>query len=287
MVTKKTKNSKIRNTVFRFFNVVIYPEEHQKEKNYIIALDKIFKRGTSVYTYQDKITKMYSLNRLSDESLIYGTIINYTKLKGEERCYNEETGMIEEKEMDPNLNPNCKEWEFYFMPSKHRMAIPKNGRVSYSQIVKFFEVELKEVADSIGCDRIEFNPVATKNAIKDIFELDTIERLEVTVSYTNNDMNEGYDQLISDELSAQGVDNLKTIATGGKGAPFTLKKRSYLGGIVTLAQEYGKAMAKGVKDNIRKTINTIHYPLEKKWKISEENLYSDIKDIIERRNEDE
>ena len=32
MVTKKTKNSKIRNTVFRFFNVVIYPEEHQKEK---------------------------------------------------------------------------------------------------------------------------------------------------------------------------------------------------------------------------------------------------------------
>ena len=279
------QQSKRRNTVFRFFNVVIYPEQYQKEENYVLAFQKIFERGTTLYTYQNKVTKMYSMNKLADGSMLFGSLINYTKLKGEERCYDETSGQIVEKSVDPNLNPNCKEWLFYFVPSKHRMAMPKIGSVSFSQIVKFFESELAEVVASIGCEKIEFYPVATQNAIDDIFDLDTIERLDMTVTYTNNDLNEGYDQLIADELASQGVNSLRTVAEGAKGAPFRLRKESYLGGILSLSKEYGKAVAKGIKGNIRKTINTMYYPLEKKWKITEDNKYNDIKEVIERRNE--
>lgn len=279
------QKSKSKNTVFRFFNVVIYPEAYQKEENYILAFKKIFERGTTVSTYQNKVTKMYSLNTLNDGSMLFGTIINYTKLKGEERCYDEEIGKIVDRAVDPNMNPNCKEWLFYFMPSKHRMAIPKIGSVSFSQVVRFFESELAEVVAAVGCDKIEFYPVATQNAIEEIFELDAIERLEMTVTYTNNDLNEGYDQLIADEMAEQGVNNLKTVATGAKGQSFRLKKESYLGGILKLSKEYGMAVAKGVKDSVKKTINTKHYPLEKKWKVSEESLYNDIKDVIEKRDE--
>lgn len=36
------QQNKNRNTVFRFFNVVIYPEKYQKEENYDLAFQKIY-----------------------------------------------------------------------------------------------------------------------------------------------------------------------------------------------------------------------------------------------------
>ena len=72
------------------------------------------------------------------DGLIYGSLINYTKLN-EEGWFNEETEEIEDVNINPNLNPNSKEWEYFFLPQAHRLAIFEDANTSSSQIAYFFE----------------------------------------------------------------------------------------------------------------------------------------------------
>ena len=67
------------------------------------------------------------------DGLIYGSLINYTKLN-EEGWFNEETEEIEDVNINPNLNPNSKEWEYFFLPQAHRLAIFEDANTSSSQI---------------------------------------------------------------------------------------------------------------------------------------------------------
>ena len=86
------------------------------------------------------------------DGLIYGSLINYTKLN-EEGWFNEETEEIEDVNINPNLNPNSKEWEYFFLPQAHRLAIFEDANTSSSQIAYFFEDALNSHTRIIKVNR--------------------------------------------------------------------------------------------------------------------------------------
>ena len=98
------------------------------------------------------------------DGLIYGSLINYTKLN-EEGWFNEETEEIEDVNINPNLNPNSKEWEYFFLPQAHRLAIFEDANTSSSQIAYFFEDALNKVTDKNKGENVKVNIVATEDAI--------------------------------------------------------------------------------------------------------------------------
>ncbi|MFK1787220.1 DUF4747 family protein [Bacteroides fragilis] len=160
------------------------------------------------------------------DGLIYGSLINYTKLN-EEGWFNEETEEIEDVNINPNLNPNSKEWEYFFLPQAHRLAIFEDANTSSSQIAYFFEEALNKVTDKNKGENVKVNIVATEDAIEKIFNAVQLTNLEIKVSYTNNDNNDEWEAIIDEQMKESEVSVVSTKVSGTKKKPIKLKKKNF------------------------------------------------------------
>lgn len=263
----------------RFFNVVIQPAHKQNEDNYKALINEIFSKGYEYITAPDKKTKMRSLNTSSD--MVFGTLVNYMKLDTDDLWYNSANDDFEQVDVDPNLNPKGKEWEYYFYPKTHRIAIPSKRGVSHGQIYNFFSKAFKDAANTLGFEDAAVNIVTSSEGIEAIFNLTEIEKLTVEVSYSNNDNNDAFDQAIDDQLKDMNIGKLKTTAQPPKNSRFTLKKDSYLGALVRLCKNNGWAKAEGRVMGHVKKVNTDQYPKEFELKkVTDENILQKITEAI-------
>lgn len=270
----------------RLFNVVILNQQYHNSKYYIELFEHIQKEGKTYVINSEKRIRIHSYG--STDDLLYGTVVNYTKLTGK-NWYDEETNVITEVDLKDTLNPNSKQWTFYFQPSTHCIAVPSTNRVSYPQIIKYFQLSLNNASEVLGFGEISVTPVVSSSYVKDIQELDCINSLSIKVHYSNNDNNEAADDIMTimdKQLKSQNVQNLEVKASGTKGNPIKLIYDTFLSGILLLSEKNGSATAKGTKDSREVTLHTEDYPrVISVSNVTENNILSKIKEAIYRRND--
>lgn len=272
------KDQKEKSKKIRLYNIAIYPEECQSTERYIQLFKKVKEEKIRINTYSDKNTRIRTL--YEHDGLIYGSLINYTQLN-EEGWFNEETEEIEDVDINPNLNPNSKEWEYFFLPQAHRLAIFENAKTSPTQIASFFERALNEVTDKDKDESVKINIIATEDAIEKIFNAEQLTRLEINVSYTNNDNNDEWEAVIDKQMKQSEVSDVSTTASGTKKKPIKLKKQTFLGGMLKLSRENGYAKATAYFDGRRKKIDTKEHPLIEEVRYeNEDSLLNRIKSRI-------
>ena len=275
----ENKKEKGRNVKLRMFNVVIQPVGQQKEENYVALIDYIFNDGKSFCTAPDKFTKLRAINKAGH--IIYGTLVNYTVLKEGSPWYNTETNSFEEHPVDPSLNPNAKEWDFYFDTEHHRIAVISKRGISFPQIYNYFTQAFAKASEVMPFDDITVNSITSNEGIELIFALEEIESLTVEVSYSNNDNNEDWEAAIDNQLQEMGAGRIKTTVKAPKKGRMALKSDSFLGGMIKLSKNNGSAKAEGKLEGKKTKVNTDSYPREIILnKVTEENLLAKIKSAI-------
>ena len=264
----------------RYYNVVIQPAEFHQTENYVELMKRVFCGGQSIATGSDKVTKMRLLDVAND--IMHGQLINYSTLSTK-NWYDNNADRVVEHDTEPNLYPNAREWDFYFMPEKHRMAVVIKRGVSWSQFEKYFAKSFEHVCEGLEFDNVQFNRVATSQGLEEIFKLDTINSLEIEVSYSNNDNNDAFTTAIDDEFKESNVSLLKAKAVGTKEHPIKLRKegKSVLNSLLNLTRNNGFAKAKGKEGRNSKTINTRDFPqISKLLRVSADSIYTRVKDAI-------
>lgn len=266
---------KSRQLKLRFFNIVIHPSDKHKEQCYIDLFDKIFEQGKTYETGGDRRTKIRTYSKT--KNTICFTLVNYVTLE-ENGWYDEKQDNMIEYKVDPNVHPNCKEWNLYFIPSKHRLAVEVKKGVSWAQLRQYMSKTLQDAGDALGYDEVRFTQETSKECIDEIFALDSINTLEIEVSYSNNDTNDITAQLIDDEFKKSNVSTIKAKAVSSKGNPIILAKdKGVLPSLVKLTQHNGHAKAIGKMGDRPKTINTNDYPMERKLtKVKTGNLLDKV-----------
>lgn len=275
MEEKKDKPKQLR---LRMYNVVIHPAKMQSVEAYISLFDKIHTLARTYDTGTDKRTKLRSYSKAED--VIFGTLINYSTLDGE-NWYDSSSDEVVTHRIEPNIFPNAKEWDFYFLPEKHRMAVVVKRGVSWIQFEKYMNKAFLDAAESLGLDEVRFTNETSQEGIDEIFSLESIDSIEIEVSYSNNDTNDITAEFIDRELKKSNVNVYKTKATGTKLNPILLgNARSYLGSLVMLSKHNGFTKAIGKFNHRTKKINTNNYPSVETVKVTEQNKLSIIKNLI-------
>lgn len=192
-------------------------------------------------------------------------------------------------DLPSNLFPNLVISEYVFIPEAHRFYFKSTSKVTVNNVVDFFKTSLK---DLIGeNEQFAVNEMTSKDLIERILKADVLVRLEVDISYTNNDLGsssakEALDKLfkVADAAKAHIV---MTPADKSKGldTSSTLVK-----GLVELTHENGVAKAT-IKEAGRKRaipISTKNHP-EKIPVETEKNglpFWELVKKIILKRRSD-
>lgn len=272
-VKEKTKQLRLR-----FYNVVIHPASKHEPQFYIDLYEKVFKQTRTYDIGNGKRTKMRSFSKSAE--MIHGTLINYTTLDND-NWYNESSDEVVTHETEPNIYPNAKEWDFFFYPEKHRMAVVIKQGVSWSQFENYFNKAFADACDALGYDEVKLTQETSQEGIDEIFALESIESLEVEISYSNNDINDITAAAIDDEFKNSNVSTIKTKVTGVKGNPLTLIADKYLGALVKLSKHNGYAKATGKVGHRVKKVNTRDYPKVSTLKqVTSNNLLQSIRDAI-------
>lgn len=273
----KEKEKKIR---LRFYNIVIHPADKHKPEFYILLFDKIRDLGTAYATATDKKTKLRSYAKSND--LIQCTLINYTQLDANDDWYNEQTDELFHHNVDPNIYPHAKEWDIYFYPNNHRMAVVAKKGISWSQIVTFFTKAFDDVCYSLGFDEVKITQETSQEGLDEIFNFDSIDSIEIEVSYSNNDTNDITAMAIDSQFKQNNVSCIKTKAEGSKGRPLTLKNDdTYLASLVKLSKHNGFAKAQGKVGRHVKKVNTKNYPMVQTLKkVTSKNIFQKVFNLI-------
>ena len=273
------KYKKPKDVKLRFYNVVIHPSDKHNPEYYVALFDKIHQQGRTYDTGGEKRTKMRTYEKT--ESWISFTLINYTTLDVKD-WYDELSDKLVEHEVEPNIYPNGKEWDLVFIPEKHRLAVIVKRGLSYSELVNYLKKAFKDASEALGYDEVKLTQETSQEGIDEIFALDTIDSIEIEVSYSNNDTNDITASLIDNQFKGSNISSIKTKAVGTKGKPITINdKNDFIPSLVKLSKHNGYTKAKGKVGNKPKVVNTNNYPkVEVLKKVQSQNLWQAIKGCV-------
>ena len=270
---------KAKDVNLRFYNVVIHPSDKHEPRFYVNLFDKIHEQGKVYNTGNDKKTKLRIYSKANE--VIQCTLINYTTL-GDDNWYDETEDKLVKHEIEPNIYPHAKEWDIYFLPAKHRMAIVAKRGLSWGQIESYFTKAFEDAGSVLGYDEVKLTQETSQEGIDEIFKLESIDSIEIEVSYSNNDINDLTEAAIDSEFKRNNVSSIKTKATGTKGKPLTLHNDdSYMAALVKLSRHNGYAKAIGKIGRKQRKVNTRDYPMVSTLKkVTSNNIFQKVKDAL-------
>ena len=239
----------------RCYNIVIQPVESQDKENYTKLFKKFFELNPPVCVYGDRYMRFKSMN-FSEDGLIYGTLVNFVQLSGED-WYNSETNDYENVNVNPSLHPNVKEYNYYFSPSKHKLYIEIG--VAVKQADKFLTTLISQATQALGYDAV-CNVVSSQESIERIISAKRLTRLVIRIHYSNSDNPDGWAGMIDNDNKESNIRTLKVEATGTKGNPIELENNNMMLGCLSLSRVNGDAIATVVTDNGTEHISTQDSP---------------------------
>lgn len=240
---------------FKFINFVLFPDEKQKPIEYVKVLSSIYDHKLRVRTYGDRYTFIRTFEREGDN--YHGVFCNAVFIAADSKAVNSETNEIVLSGTDPKKGLGVKEWEYWFFPKYHRMAIKTTA--SQAQILKFLNAVFIETL--VLEDSFSINVEVDKQTIDKIISAPALTRLYVKISYTNND-NLGYWQgIIDEQLRKMHAKDSIIEMRGTKSIPIDVSQSEMARGYLHLSRSNGYAEASLVnEDGSINRLNTKEHP---------------------------
>lgn len=157
-----------------------------------------------------------------------------------------------EVKIPDGMAANSKQTVFYFLPENHRLAL-KTGpnSLSATQAKRFFERAFRAVLAK--GQTVEIDVAPSEVQYQRITESKSLSRLDIVLTYSNNDMTSDFAALIEKELKNTNSGRWHITATAEKGELLDLRQSSVLQGALELARDNGKVTATEVEPSGRKT----------------------------------
>lgn len=263
----KRKNKTLRLYVF---NVKLYSNDREGEQAYVEIFTKIFRnkiRG-AVALDADCILRTQFVGQEGSRKFLYGKIARFTRLDEKQWFDIERMELRNDVSIPPGVFPNIKETEYFFIPQAHRFCVVDTpGTVSLNMAGKFLKKAL-EVAREPD-EETEVVIEQDVNGFEEILSAQAIRKLQVEISYSNNDTNEESAEFIDGQLKQLRAKTFKIEAIPDSSGSLQ-PNHTIVSGALKLAQSNGSAKATIVdQENIRRVVQTTSYPRKERVLLKE------------------
>ena len=261
----------------QIINIKLRPKESHLPQRYVELIDSIFSQKISINTYSDKYTRIQSLYGKKTD-IIYGELVNFTKLNPDLPSYDTESNELKMVEFDTKIGPNAKTCEYFFVPKHHKFVLIHNSKISINQIVKFLEKSTKEVLKEN--EGIDITIEKSSESIERIINSQA-QYIKVSLSYSNNANNDVWAAALDEEYRNNGVKAVEAIYKSDKNKLIDISKTQSIKGNIELSQSNGYVEANVMENDKIIHINTNDHP-----RIEKISFINDIvQSVLEKVNE--
>ncbi|MCQ9640146.1 DUF4747 family protein [Chryseobacterium sp. WG14] len=253
---------------FNIINIKIHSKEDNKQALYSQMINQIFnftdfnvKIGNKNGLVLKKIDKnpinksllgseFYELQYKSYE--IYECEFIKYKIE-DEKDKHYDTKRKEIKPGNPNavVKPNAYEIPFYFIPAVHRLLLPIKSKVTPKQVELFFKEALLKIYETESYFNIDI--AKSVDEVEKIFNFKTLDKLQLEISYTNDDLGDDEKLFMDTLLKESNVNKYKAEFDSEKKESLNLDSKLIKGGI-ELSKENGTLKATGTNSFDNKVI---------------------------------
>lgn len=240
-------------------NLKIHSKDEKKEILYSDVIEKIYnlegffvkigaKNGLSLKKiHKTNIStdllgnEYWSFNK--NNFIIYeGEFVKYKIEDENDKYYN--TISKELKPGDPNSieKPNAIPIKFYFVPEIHRIFLPVNSGVTPIQAMNYFDKALLNIFEKQEFFNVEI--AKSSEVIDRIYEFQSLKKLEISVSYTNDDLGNDAKKFVDLLLKEANTNKYKAEFVAEKNESLNMES-SFIKGGIELSKENGDLVASG------------------------------------------
>lgn len=242
----------------KVFNIVLYPDTDQTRDNYVTLFRQIFDDSVLISTFGDRATHVRSLYGPDEDGVFHGDLSNAVYIKPDSDAIDRSTNEIVPSATDPNKGLSVKIWPYIFVPEFHRVAVIEP--FPEKQVLKFLQ---KAIGTYREVDSFEVTVEKDRGVLERILNAPAMSRLEVNISYTNNDNHDDWAEAIDSQMRQSNARTSKTIVTGTKRNPIDIRQSEMLQAYVRLSGSNGHAIATIFDEDVAEKIDTSDHPMVK------------------------
>ena len=270
----KINKERLKKQKFYFINFVIKELDRQTADNYIEVLAQIYDKKMKIKTYGDRRTFMTSFVKVGNH--YEGILSNAIFVDPNSSAINGDTYVITNPNIDPNKGLSLKQWDFYFYPKYHRMAIVSG--CSLSQVLKFFNEAFVNIFGEM--DYITVNIEKERSIIDKIIGSKTIDSIDLELSYSNNDCYDDWTEVMDLDMKNSCTQKAKFSFKALTGHFLDLESTKFIKSLLYLTKSNGSAKARLLNQQGRhEIVNTNDYPKQVQVEFSNDNPSQELNDI--------
>ena len=165
---------------------------------------------------------------------------------------------VVEYEIPKDHFPNLKETTYYFIPDAHRFCFEPMSGFSIKKVTAFLQESLRATISSE--EQIETDIEISIDAIEEIIKAKSIQKIEISISYTNQDVNEDAAEYMDRELKKMQARKIDMTILPDQHDTLSTQSKM-LAGSIGLAKSNGVVKATIIDEFDRtKIIETSDYP---------------------------
>lgn len=258
-------------------NVKLLPAQENSSKRYSDLIESWLRNDNAIITKGDKrhYYVLRELQKIEDGKIYYGVITKYVSFDRIDFIDNK-TRKIIPRPIPDNIEGRVSEYEFVFVPSVHRFAIIKLGKINsdvkrlgaplgkIQEIIKAaFDINLDVGQETIvEIEQEEF-------LFEEILNSDLLS-LTFRVSYTNDDILPEGKEFIDNLLKKSHIQNFTgKLDSDNTGSIST--EQGFVRGILELAKENGMVKATIKNNDGKKILNSLDFPMIKSVESEDNN----------------
>ena len=288
MKETKVRKPKAKTLRIAILNIKVSPKKKEIDTKefYSDILNKIRKEDIAVNTRSDKYVDIFSMSKY-DEKCFFGKFSYYTLIDPEKDWYHRKDKILTKVDFDPELSPNVKNSEYFFIPEAHRLCLSlTSSGIAISQIILFLEAAIRRVVSED--QTVEVIQEKSEDVIGRILKSKFLTKLDIRISYTNDDLNKDFAEFLDQDLKDGQVRNLDLSANSFQKDFIDITQSKLLKGALELSQSNGYAEAVTKESKKSTKISTKEYPREEIIHSTEGSEHIDVYNRIKNlfRNND-
>ncbi|HET6993783.1 MAG TPA: DUF4747 family protein [Chitinophagaceae bacterium] len=258
----KAQKPKIKHYKFYGFNTTLQSEQRKGDQAYLELVQNISKQGVLVPIGAERVVMLrnqfkaeYLFNNKVHQ-ILYGKIVRFTVIDPK-HWYNTQKRDFENHELPAGIFPNGYETDYVFFPSIHRFFVKVDAKITPNIVELFLSEAFEQVI--YQNEEIFVNLMQSTDEINQIINSPRISSLNVSVSYTNEDIGPEYKDFVDGLLKEAQAGHLDANFKPDQHGKLANNSK-LIRGLLELVKDNGEAQATAEINGKKKVITTKDYP---------------------------
>lgn len=230
---EKKRNRK----TMQLLNIVLL--HHQRPESYVMLFEELLKADFVVDLKGDKHIELLAFRKMREVEMYIGAFVTYMDIRPD-AWFNPESKEIESRYSDAPDYGNAKRCDFYFIPSRHKLALLSGNEITIQHIKTYMECACNRL---LGEGKVHVNYVTTKDEIKNAYDNLNVTRVRLTLNYSNKDYTEDFEKSFDDAAKKGNVSLINMELVAAENECLNMENGSMTDSLLNLVTKLGNGNA--------------------------------------------